>query len=67
MSVLNSNLFYLLSEAVQTGELKYYGDERAKNYLQTKLKDIIPEDKLSNVISYFFKVLLSKMKENLHN
>ena len=30
MSVLNSNLFYLLSEAVQSGELKHYGDESAK-------------------------------------
>ena len=35
MSVLNSNLFHLLSEAVQYGELKHKGDEREKNYLQT--------------------------------
>ena len=55
MSIRNSNLFDLLSEAIQSGELKCYTDKRAKNYLETKFKDIIPEDELSDVINYFFK------------
>ena len=46
---------YLLSEAIKSGEHKFYNDERERNYLKTKLKDIIPEDKLSNAISYFIK------------
>ena len=54
MSVSCSNL---LCEAVQSGEIKFYSDERARNYLKTKLKDIMPEDKLNNVMNYFEKLL----------
>ena len=55
MSVDSSNLLYVLSEAMQSGEHKPYSDERAKNYLKTKLKDNIHEYNLSNVISYIEK------------
>ena len=44
MTECNSNLFLLLSETAESGVLKYYSDERARNYLKAKFTDIIRKD-----------------------